>query len=95
MNIGVPVATNFGMEMSHRSEQGLVNAILMVSWTASWMLSTAVGGHLIEKYGYTLTFNITIVLYVLSTLFYFWSFRGAEKRRSEESGWSIAEQEVA
>ncbi len=95
MNIGVPVATNFGMEMSQRSEQGLVNAILMVSWTASWMLSTAVGGHLIEKYGYTLTFNITIVLYVLSTLFYFWSFRGAEKRRSEESGWSIAEQEIA
>lgn len=95
MNIGVPVATNFGMEMSTRAEQGLVNALLMVSWTASWMVSTAIGGHLIEQYGYTLTFNITIVLYVLSTLFYFWSFRGAEQKQDADSGWSIAEQEVA
>lgn len=95
MNIGVPVATNFGMEMSTRSEQGLVNALLMVSWTSSWMISTAVGGNLIEEYGYTLTFNITIVLYVLSTLFYYWSFKGVEKRSDDASGWSIAEQEVA
>ncbi|MBK7141332.1 MAG: MFS transporter [bacterium] len=95
MNIGVPVATNFGMEMSSRTEQGLVNALLMVSWTASWMVSTAIGGHLIEQYGYTLTFNITIVLYVMSTMFYFWSFKEAEKRGKEKSGWSIPEQEVA
>ncbi|MCM2271034.1 MAG: MFS transporter [candidate division Zixibacteria bacterium] len=95
MNIGVPVATNFGMEMSSRAEQGLVNALLMVSWTSSWMLSTAVGGRLIEQYGYTLTFNITIVLYILSTLFYFWSFKGVEKRGDDKAGWAIAEQEEA
>ncbi|MEW6050918.1 MAG: MFS transporter [Candidatus Zixiibacteriota bacterium] len=94
MNIGVPLGTNFGMEMCERREQGLVNALLMVSWTSAWMISAAIGGRLIDLYGYSLTFNITIALYIVSSVFYYWSFRNAE-RRNGRHGWAITEGESA
>ncbi|MBU0982560.1 MAG: MFS transporter [candidate division Zixibacteria bacterium] len=89
MNMGVPISTNFGMELSEKSEQGLVNALLMVSWTGSWMFSVALGGHCIESYGYTFTFNISIVLYILSSLVYWFFFRGVERRNVDGPGWHI------
>jgi predicted MFS family arabinose efflux permease len=95
MNMGVPIATNFGMEMSEDTERGMVNALLMVSWTAAWMVSAAVGGSLIERYGFTLTFNITIAMYVMSSLFYFWSFRNSERRPDGTGGWTVPEEESA
>ncbi len=95
MNIGVPITTNVSMELSDKREQGLVNALLMVAWNSSWMVSTAVGGNLIEKYGYTLTFVATSVLYVVSTLFYFWAFRGIERRDDTTNCWSIMKAEEA
>jgi len=95
MNIGVPLGTHFGMEMCERTEQGLVNALLMVSWTGSWMLSAAVGGRLIDLYGYSITFDITIGLYCLSSVYYYWSFRKAERRTMGASGWEIVKGETA
>jgi predicted MFS family arabinose efflux permease len=95
MNIGVPIATNVSMELSEDGERGLVNALLMVSWNGSWMVSTAVGGNLIEHYGYALTFVVTSVLYVISTLFYFWAFRGVERRDERANRWSILKAEGA
>ncbi len=92
MNLGVPIVTNLGMELSDRSEQGLVNALLMVAWTSSWMVSTALGGRLIEQYGYTFTMNITIVLYVLSSVIFFMFFRRIESRSTDTGRWSIVEQ---
>jgi predicted MFS family arabinose efflux permease len=90
MNLGIPLVTNFGMEMADKEEQGLVNALLMVAWTSSWMISSAIGGSLIEKYGYTVTMNITVVLYVISTLTYFLFFRKAEARGESSMGWVMA-----
>ena len=78
MNLGVPIVTNLGMELAEKKEQGLVNALLMVSWTSSWMISAAIGGQLIDTYGYTFTINITIVLYLLSTLTFYSFFKDAE-----------------
>ena len=95
MNIGVPITTNVSMELSDKHEQGLVNALLMVAWNSSWMVSTAVGGNLIEKYGYTLTFVATSILYVFSTLFYFWAFKGIERRDDTTNCWSILKTEEA
>lgn len=95
MNIGVPITTNVSMELSDRREQGLVNALLMIAWNGSWMVSTAVGGSLIESYGFTLTFVITSGLYVISTLFYFWAFRGVEKHDQRAKRWSLIEAEEA
>jgi len=89
MNLGVPISTNFGMELSEKKEQGLVNALLSVSWTSSWMVSVAIGGSLIEHYGYTVVLNIASGLYLLSSLSYFWFFGKIEKRNSDGHGYYV------
>ncbi len=92
MNLGVPISTNFGMEMSEKGEQGLVNALLMVSWTSSWMVAVAIGGHLIEQYGYTVVLNLSAGLYLLSSLTYYTFFGRVEKRRPDRAGWHIPQE---
>jgi predicted MFS family arabinose efflux permease len=89
MNLGVPIVTNLGMELSDKQEQGLVNALLMISWTSSWMISSAVGGQLIEAYGYTITINITIALYMMSTALFYTFFRKAEVKTDAKTRWVI------
>jgi predicted MFS family arabinose efflux permease len=89
MNLGWPIVNNLSMELATEKERGLVNALLMVGWNASWMISAALGGNLIEEYGYTVTINITVVLYIISTLTFYWFFRNSETRRSNGRGWSI------
>ncbi len=93
MNLGQPIVTNLGMELAYPSEQGLVNALLMVGWTSSWMFSTAIGGQLIESYGYTVTMNLTIVLYAVSTLTFFVFFRNEEKPNRSGPGWVLVHAE--
>ncbi|MGH8016198.1 MAG: MFS transporter, partial [Candidatus Zixiibacteriota bacterium] len=94
MNIGVPLITNLGMELSKESEQGLVNALLMVAWTSAWMVSTALGGHLIENFGYTLTINITIGIYVFSSLMFYFLFKETEAKKDGADRWTIQAEEV-
>lgn len=95
MNLGVPIVTNFGMEMSQKKEQGLVNALLMVAWTSSWMVSSAIGGTLIEKYGYTVTINITVILYFISTIAFYGFFRNAERKNKTAPKWVIARESLS
>ncbi len=94
MNLGVPITTNLAMELSDKDEQGLVNSLLMVSWTGSWMVSSALGGQLIEAYGFTVAMNITIALYVLSSIVFFAFFRKAETKPTESSGWVLRRSEI-
>jgi len=95
MNLGQPIVTNLGMELSSREEQGLVNALLMVAWTSSWMVSAALGGSLIQHYGYTVTMNITIILYVISTIVFYIFFRNTEVRRESAPGWKLIKEAVS
>jgi predicted MFS family arabinose efflux permease len=89
MNLGVPITNNLGMELSEPNEQGLTNALLMIAWTGSWMFSAVIGGHLIEAYGYTVAMNITVTLYVISSIVFYSFFRNAEVRSEKEHGWVI------
>jgi len=89
MNMGVPIGNNFGMELSEKQERALVNALLMIAWTSSWMISVALGGYLIERYGYTLVLNISAGLYVLSSLVYYRFFSRVEQRKPSGQGWHI------
>lgn len=89
MNLGVPISTNFAMELCDKEEQGLVNALLSVSWTSSWMVSVAIGGSLIEHYGYTLVMNITAGLYLISSFSYYWFFGRVERRNTDGPGWYV------
>jgi predicted MFS family arabinose efflux permease len=93
MNIGVPIITNLGMELAHKREQGLVNALLMVAWTSSWMVSSAAGGLLIEKFGYTITINATICIYVLSSVMFYYLFRQTEVKDGTRQ-WNIVREEI-
>ncbi len=95
MNLGQPIVTNLGMELSHKSEQGLVNALLMVAWTSAWMVSAALGGSLIQHYGYTVTMNITIILYVVSTLVFYVFFKKAEVKQETTSEWSLVRETLS
>ncbi len=79
MNMGQPIGTNFAMEMVPKSHHGLVNAFLTFAWTSSWMVSTQVGGMVIERYGYTVSLLAAIILYVISSLLYFVYFRKMER----------------
>jgi len=94
MNLGVPIVNNVSMELSRKNEQGLVNALLMITWTSSWMVATAVGGFLIEKFGYTFTMNITIVLYIISAITYYGFFKKAEKKNEDSPGWTIIREDA-
>ncbi|MFH2035710.1 MAG: MFS transporter [Candidatus Zixiibacteriota bacterium] len=78
MNMGNPIGSNFSMEIVPKSEQGLVNAMMMLAWTSSWMISTAIGGALIEARGYTIPMLVTVVLYFVSSILYFIFFRKSE-----------------
>ena len=82
MNMAQPIGSNFSMEMVGKSEHALVNALMTLAWTGSWMISTAIGGRLIEKYGYTLPLLIAVVLYIVSAILYYIFFRKSEKKTS-------------
>ena len=89
MNLGVPLGTNFGMELCDKEEQALVNALMQISWTGFWMISVAVGGELIERHGYTLVLEIAAGLYVVSSVIYYLFFGRVERRSSEGKGWHL------
>ena len=80
MNMGYPIGTNFGMEMVDKSEQAFVNALFMFGWNSSWMISTIIGGKLIENHGYTLPLMITVGLYIASSVLYYLFFRNSEQK---------------
>jgi MFS family permease len=92
MNLGQPIGSNFAMEMVTKSEHALVNALLMLAWTGSWMISTAIGGRLIEYYGYTLPLMAAVVLYIVSSLLYYLFFRKSE--RKNVSGFEVIAPEL-
>jgi len=79
MNLGQPIGTNFAMEMVPKSHHGLMNAFLMFAWTSSWMISTRIGGIVIERHGYTISLIIAVVLYVISAVTYYLFFRSKER----------------
>ncbi|MDF1545887.1 MAG: MFS transporter [bacterium] len=95
MNLGVPIVTNLGMELAQKREQGLVNALLMLGWTSSWMVTSAVGGNLIEHYGYTVTMNITVATYLLSSGIFYLFFRNSETRNESDHTWSLVRENHA
>lgn len=89
MNLNAPLTSHLAMELSDEDERPLVNALLMISWTASWMIAVAIGGQLVERYGFTIVLNISSGLYVVASLMYFRFFRHIEQRREGDSGWCL------
>ncbi|MFH1336011.1 MAG: MFS transporter [Candidatus Zixiibacteriota bacterium] len=80
MNMSQPIFTNFAMEKVKVEEQTLTNAFIMLSWSLSWAISANLGGRLIKVYSFTLPLLITVGLYIISSiLFYFFFSSEADK----------------
>ena len=80
--------------MVSKTEQALVNALMMLGWTSSWMISAAVGGRMIEQFGYTTTINTTIIIYVISTFVFYILFKNVEKKTESSAGWILLHEEL-
>jgi len=78
MNMSQPISTNFAMEKVKQEEQPLTNSLLMLAWNSSWVISAALGGTLISRYGFTPPLLGTAVLYVISSLLYYRLFSNYE-----------------
>ncbi len=87
MNMGQPIGTNFTMEMVPKETHALANSMTMIAWTASWALSTQLGGWVIEKHGYTQSFIIAAGLYAVSAMLYYYYFSRSEEK--SEDGYSV------
>jgi predicted MFS family arabinose efflux permease len=81
MNMGHPMARNFAMEVVREDEQAVTNSGESLGWNGGWMLSTVVGGQVIEAHGYLPSFLITTTLYLISTALYLVFFRTRSYRR--------------
>jgi MFS family permease len=86
MNMSHPVSSALVLGLCKKKEQGILNALLTMSWTASWAVS-AVGFGRIFKGDYTKSFLAAVVLYFLSCLLYYVFFRNADRilaKKNEE-----------
>jgi MFS family permease len=81
MNMSQPISTNFAMEKVKEKEQALANALLMLSWTASWAASANLGGRLIKTYAFTPPLLITVGLYIISSALYYLFFSSEEDKK--------------
>jgi predicted MFS family arabinose efflux permease len=81
MNMSQPISTNFAMEKVKENEQTLANALLMLSWNASWAVSANLGGRLIKAYSFTPPLLITVGLYVVSSVLYYLFFSSEEDKK--------------
>jgi len=76
MNMNQPVSTAFAMEIVPEDQQAVTNSLRTFAWNASWMISTAWGGRLIEEHGYAPGMFATMGLYFLAAALFWTFFRG-------------------
>lgn len=91
MNMSSPISDNFALEQVPPDQQHLMNALRMLNWTGSWMVSARISGGLIATKGFAPSFTLTAGLYALSSVL-FWAFflrpgaSGAGRGRARPAG---------
>ncbi len=75
MNMNIPISSNFEMELVREADQPFTNAISMLAWNGAWTVSAHWGGRIIEEYSFSFSFYITIALYVISAVTYYFFFK--------------------
>ena len=76
MNMNQPVSNAFAMEMVPPDQHTSTNSVRMLAWSSSWMLTTPLGGWLIERHGFTPNMAATMGLYLVSAALFWGFFRG-------------------
>lgn len=80
MNMGQPISTHYAMERVKPESHAVTNSFLMLACTSAWTVSAAVGGAVIERFGFTASFVLAVGLYLVSTALY-QGFFGKEDRK--------------
>ncbi|HEX9751204.1 MAG TPA: MFS transporter [candidate division Zixibacteria bacterium] len=78
MNLGVPITNNYMMERVGESDRALANSWSMVAWTLSWALTAALGGWMIERWGYEVPLLLACGLYIAASWVYWFYFANFE-----------------
>ena len=73
MNMNQPVSNAFAMEIVPEDQQTVTNSVRTFSWNFAWMITTSLGGWLIERHGYSMNMYLTMGFY-LAAASLFWSF---------------------
>lgn len=68
MNASQPLSRSILMDVIPRRHRGKINSIEALAWGLFWNASAALGGVLIDKYDYSVTFRITATVYLIATL---------------------------
>jgi predicted MFS family arabinose efflux permease len=80
MNMAQPISTHFAMEAVEEKEHPLVNSLIALAWTLSWVFSAGLGGKLIELYSFAPPLVVAAGLYVASAALYYYYFAKEEKK---------------
>jgi MFS family permease len=75
MNMNQPVSSAFAMEVVPVDQQASTNSMRMLAWNLSWMVTTPLGGWLIERHGFTPNMIATMGLYLVSAALFWVYFR--------------------
>ncbi|MBF0298322.1 MAG: MFS transporter [Oligoflexia bacterium] len=75
MNMITPIIGKFEMEMVNDFERPVTNALVAVFWNLAWTVGTYCGGMIIEKFSFSCSFYISIVLYAIAASSYYVIFR--------------------
>ncbi len=68
MNMASPLFSNFAMEKTEPEHHAGTNSLLFLSWSGAWMISTFVGGRIIEHHGFVPVMLTTIALYFVAAI---------------------------
>ncbi len=80
MNMNMPIQGQFNMEIVDPEDREVTNSYTMLAWNGAWAISSSLGGIVIHQYSFSLSFYVTIGLYVLSSLIYYLFFHKEEQK---------------
>lgn len=75
MMCSTPVTDKFSLELVPPERRSVAHNAFQMAWTASWAVSTALGGWLIQKSGFTLPMVLTAAVYGTYLIVFVASFR--------------------
>lgn len=80
MNMSSPIYSTFVMEQVEPESRGMLASLSSMAWNFGWALSPTVSGYLQIKYGFGPPFILTIILYSIAIMmYYFWFLRPVKK----------------
>lgn len=75
MMCSTPVTDKFCLELVPAEKRSVAHNIFQMAWTGSWAVSTALGGWLIQKTGFSLPMMLTAAIYGIYLAVFILSFR--------------------